>query len=62
MSEQICGVDFRCHSFIAFLILPSAPGRQKSTIIVVPPHAAAHVPVSNVSAAVVPIKGISKWV
>ena len=29
---------------------------------VVPPHAAAHVPVSNVSAAVVPIKGISKWV
>ncbi|GAA3150730.1 hypothetical protein GCM10017687_80450 [Streptomyces echinatus] len=34
----------------------------KSTIVVVPPQAAARVPVSKVSAAVVPPKGISMWV
>ena len=34
----------------------------KSTIVVVPPHAAARVPVSNVSAATVPPNGISMWV
>ena len=34
----------------------------KSTIVVVPPHAAARVPVSNLSAATVPPNGISMWV
>ena len=34
----------------------------KSTIVVVPPHAAARVPVSKSSAATVPPKGISMWV
>jgi len=34
----------------------------KSTIVVVPPHAAARVPVSNVSAANVPPNGISMCV
>ncbi len=34
----------------------------KSMIVVVPPHAAARVPVSNVSDATVPPNGISMWV
>jgi hypothetical protein len=34
----------------------------KSTMVVVPPHAAARVPVSKVSAAVVPPNGISMCV
>ncbi len=34
----------------------------KSMIVVVPPQAAARVPVSNVSAAYVPPKGSSMWV
>ena len=47
---------------MAFFREPSGPGRQKSTSMVVPPAAAAHVPDSKVSAAVVPMKGISRWV
>ena len=47
---------------MAFLIEPSSPGRQKSTSMVVPPAAAAQVPVSKVSAASVPMKGICMWV
>jgi hypothetical protein len=54
----------------AFACQASSPSRSepptcwiaKSTIVVVPPHAAARVPVSNVSDAVVPPKGISMWV
>ena len=42
--------------------MPPTDWIAKSTIVVVPPHAAARVPVSNVSAAVVPPKGISMWV
>ena len=40
----------------------SGPGRQKSTVIVVPPASAAAVPLSKSSAEWVPMKGISMWV
>ena len=42
--------------------MPPGPGMTKSTIIVVPPESAAKVPLSQVSAAVVPMKGISRCV
>ena len=61
-SMQILPSALRCQSLTAFTSDPSGPGRTKSTIIVVPPDAAAAVPLSKVSAAVVPMKGISRWV
>ena len=42
--------------------MPPIDWIAKSTIVVVPPQAAARVPVSNVSMAKVPPKGISMWV
>ena len=62
MSAQICGADLRSHSLSALISEPSAPGSTKSTSMVVPPEAAAKVPLSKVSAAVVPMNGISRWV
>ena len=62
MSMQICFCDFLSQSSTAVIRLPSAPGRTKSTSMVVPPEAAAKVPLSKVSAAVVPMNGISRWV
>ena len=62
MSTQICGFDLRSHSSSALSRLPSGPGSTKSTSIVVPPDAAANVPLSKVSAAVVPMNGISRCV
>ena len=63
MSTQICGVDFAVPLLQrASSRLPSGPGSTKSTSIVVPPDAAANVPLSKVSAAVVPMNGISRCV
>src|SRR5215218_10200246 len=53
---------FSCH--VASPSCTRSPVRctAKSMIVVVPPHAAARVPVSNVSLAAVPPKGSSMWV
>ena len=60
---QIWSRDLASQASMAFSRSePSSPGRQKSTSIVVPPAAAAKVPDSKVSAAVVPMKGISRCV
>ncbi len=58
---QIRSRDLRSQSSTA-ASSPSSPGRTKSTSIVVPPAAAAKVPDSKVSAAVVPMNGISRCV
>ena len=58
---QIWSRDLRSHSSTAAR-RPSSPGSTKSTSMVVPPAAAAKVPDSKVSAAVVPMKGISRCV
>ena len=42
--------------------LSPGAGRQKSTVIVVPPARAAMVPLSKSSAVVVPMNGMSMWV
>src|SRR4051794_2092162 len=53
---------FSCHRPRASCTLPPVFCTAKSTIVVMPPHAAATVPVSNVSLDSVPPNGISMWV
>src|SRR5215217_7907124 len=53
---------FSCQRPNASCTLPPVFCTAKSTIVVMPPHAAAIVPVSNVSHDWVPPKGISMWV
>ena len=52
----------RCHSARPSCTFSPVRWTAKSTIVVTPPHAAAIVPVSNVSEANVPPKGSSMWV
>ena len=53
---------FSCHDARASCTLPPVFCTAKSTMVVMPPHAAAVVPVSNVSEASVPPNGISMCV
>src|SRR5919112_623063 len=53
---------FSCHRWYWSRTFSPAYWTTKSTMLVVPPHAAARVPVSKVSLAKVPPKGISMWV